>query len=33
MKFLTKVDDRDYNYVRAMYATAGYEDLAKFIGN
>ena len=32
MKFLTEVRDSDYDYVRAMYRTAGYEQFAQFIG-
>jgi phosphonate transport system substrate-binding protein len=32
MKFITTVKDADYNYVRAMYATAGYPEYADFIG-
>ncbi|MGH8058194.1 MAG: phosphate/phosphite/phosphonate ABC transporter substrate-binding protein [Candidatus Entotheonellia bacterium] len=31
MKFLTRIDDRDYNYVRAMYATIGYPEYAEFV--
>jgi phosphonate transport system substrate-binding protein len=30
--FVTKVEDRDYDYVRSMYATIGYPQLAGFIG-
>ncbi len=33
MKFLTRLQDGDYNYVRAMYATAGYPEYADFIGD
>jgi phosphonate transport system substrate-binding protein len=32
MKFLTGVADSDYDPVRAMYRTAGYAQLARFIG-
>lgn len=31
MKFLTQVDDSDYAYVRAMYATIGYPQYADFV--
>ncbi|MDX2469253.1 MAG: phosphate/phosphite/phosphonate ABC transporter substrate-binding protein [SAR324 cluster bacterium] len=31
MKFLPTVDDKDYNYVRNMYRTAGYAQFSKFI--
>lgn len=33
MRFLTNIEDQDYNYVRSMYATAGYPEYAEFIGN
>lgn len=33
MKFITRIDDRDYNYVRAMYATIGYPEYAEFVGD
>lgn len=33
MAFLDKVKDKDYNYVRSMYATAGYPEYADFIGD
>ncbi len=33
MKFLTGIQDSDYDYVRAMYATAGYPEYADFIGD
>ncbi|EPR43834.1 ABC-type transporter, periplasmic subunit family 3 [Desulfovibrio sp. X2] len=33
MKFLTAVNDRDYDYVRAMYATIGYPQYSEFVGN
>lgn len=33
MKFLTRLKDGDYDYVRAMYATAGYPEYAEFIGD
>ncbi len=32
MKFLPNVQDSDYNYVRAMYKTVGYPQLAQFVG-
>jgi phosphonate transport system substrate-binding protein len=32
MKFLPDVQDSDYNYVRAMYQTVGYPQLAQFVG-
>ncbi len=32
MHFVTKVDDRDYDYVRSMYGTAGYPEYDAFIG-
>jgi phosphonate transport system substrate-binding protein len=32
MKFLPNVQDSDYNYVRAMYQTVGYPQLAQFVG-
>ncbi|GAA3957934.1 phosphate/phosphite/phosphonate ABC transporter substrate-binding protein [Allohahella marinimesophila] len=32
MQFLTAVKDSDYNYVRAMYKTAGYPEYSEFIG-
>lgn len=32
MKFLTGLEDRDYDYVRAMYATIGQPQYAKFAG-
>lgn len=32
MRFITSVQDSHYNYVRAMYATAGYPEYADFIG-
>lgn len=31
MKFLTTIQDSDYDYIRAMYRTAGYHQFAKFI--
>lgn len=31
MKFLTGVDDNDYGYVRAMYATIGYPEYSEFV--
>ena len=33
MRFLTNIKDADYNYVRSMYAAAGYPEYADFIGN
>ncbi|WP_432696404.1 PhnD/SsuA/transferrin family substrate-binding protein [Marinobacterium sp. YM272] len=33
MKFLTGIQDSDYDYVRSMYATAGYPEYADFIGD
>jgi len=33
MRFVTHVDDSDYDYVRSMYATAGYPEYDKFIGD
>lgn len=33
MKFLTGLKDSDYDYVRSMYATAGYPEYADFIGD
>ncbi len=33
MQFLTRVKDDDYNYVRAMYSTAGYPEYSDFIGD
>jgi phosphonate transport system substrate-binding protein len=33
MRFLTGIKDGDYNYVRAMYATAGYPEYSDFIGD
>lgn len=32
MRFLTNVQDSDYNYVRSMYATIGYPEYAEFVG-
>jgi phosphonate transport system substrate-binding protein len=32
MKFLPNVKDSDYDYVRAMYQTVGYPQLARFVG-
>ena len=32
MRFITGVKDSDYNYVRSMYATAGYPEYSDFIG-
>lgn len=33
MRFTTQVKDSDYDYVRSMYATAGYPEYDKFVGN
>lgn len=33
MQFIANIDDSNYDYVRAMYATAGYPEYADFIGN
>lgn len=33
MKFLLGVADKDYNYVREMYETAGHKRLTEFMGN
>lgn len=33
MAFLTNIKDEDYDYVRSMYATAGYPEYSNFIGN
>lgn len=33
MAFLDTIKDQDYDYVRAMYATAGYPEYADFIGD
>jgi len=33
MRFLTGIKDSDYNYVRLMYATAGYPEYSDFIGD
>ncbi|MGH7962926.1 MAG: PhnD/SsuA/transferrin family substrate-binding protein [Candidatus Binatia bacterium] len=32
MKFLTRIEDRDYDYVRAMYVTIGYPAYAELVG-
>jgi phosphonate transport system substrate-binding protein len=32
MHFLAALDDRDYDYVRSMYATIGYPEYAEFVG-
>ncbi|MBN2510458.1 MAG: PhnD/SsuA/transferrin family substrate-binding protein [Spirochaetales bacterium] len=32
MKFLTGIQDRDYNYIREMYKNAGYPQFSRFIG-
>lgn len=33
MAFLNNIQDKDYDYVRAMYATAGYPEYSDFLGN
>lgn len=33
MKFLPKIQDADYNYVRSMYETIGYPRFAAFVGD
>src|SRR5262245_14335300 len=33
MKFITRIDDRDYDIVRAMYQTIGHKQFAGFIGD
>ncbi len=33
MKFLTKIEDKDYNGVRSMYATIGYPQFSDFVGD
>jgi phosphonate transport system substrate-binding protein len=33
MRFLTQIADKDYDVVRAMYATAGYPEYSDFIGD
>lgn len=33
MRFLTNITDKDYNTVRAMYATVGYPEYSEFIGD
>jgi len=32
MKFITRIDDRDYNSVRSMYSTIGHTQYAEFVG-
>src|SRR5690606_23237447 len=32
MKFLPRITDADYDYVRAMYATIGYPQFSNFVG-
>jgi phosphonate transport system substrate-binding protein len=32
MKFITRIDDRDYDIVRAMYHTIGHKQFAAFVG-
>lgn len=32
MHFLAAIDDRDYDYVRSMYATIGFPEYAEFVG-
>jgi phosphonate transport system substrate-binding protein len=33
MKFITRIDDRDYNVVRSMYSTIGHKQFAQFLGD
>jgi phosphonate transport system substrate-binding protein len=33
MRFVPSITDRDYNYVRKMYATIGQPQFADFVGN
>lgn len=33
MAFLPKIDDKDYDYVRSMYATIGHPEHAEFVGD
>jgi phosphonate transport system substrate-binding protein len=33
MAFLDTIKDEDYDYVRAMYKTAGYPEYSNFIGD
>lgn len=33
MKFVTNIEDKDYNLIRAMYATCGYPQFSDFIGD
>ncbi|MGD9535574.1 MAG: PhnD/SsuA/transferrin family substrate-binding protein [Alphaproteobacteria bacterium] len=33
MKFLAGIEDKDYDYVRSMYATIGYPQYAEFVGD
>jgi phosphonate transport system substrate-binding protein len=33
MAFLPKIEDKDYDYVRSMYATIGHPEHAEFVGN
>ena len=32
MHFLASIEDRDYDYVRSMYATIGFPEYAEFVG-
>jgi phosphonate transport system substrate-binding protein len=32
MKFITRIDDRDYDVVRSMYLTIGQKQFAAFVG-
>ena len=32
MHFLASIEDKDYDYVRRMYATIGYPEYAEFVG-
>jgi phosphonate transport system substrate-binding protein len=33
MKFITRIDDRDYDVVRSMYGTIGHKQFAQFVGS
>lgn len=33
LKFVTNIQDSNYNYVRSMYETAGYPEFSEFVGN
>lgn len=32
MRFITRIEDRDYDQVRAMYQTIGQKQFAAFVG-